>query len=162
MAWFKCMGGNGGGSGTVFRYFKWHISKLRNSDGYIQMSDIQFQDETDNRYPFNSSASCTFDGNSGTNLIDGSANSKVALVWNPSSGSDVIIDVGQGGLDISTYKKFAWYTANDANGRDPVSWELYGSNDSSFINAYLLNQEDDAEITTTRKVLAYTGNLIIH
>ena len=126
------------------------------------MSDIQFQDETDNRYPFNSSASCTFDGNSGTNLIDGSANSKVALVWNPSSGSDVIIDVGQGGLDISTYKKFAWYTANDANGRDPVSWELYGSNDSSFVNAYLLNQEDDAEITTTRKVLAYTGNLIIH
>ncbi len=162
MAWFKCMGGNGGGSGTVFRYFKWHISKLGNSDGYIQMSDIQFQDENDNRYPFNYSASCTFDGNSGAALIDGGVKSKVAIVWNPSSGSDVIIDVGQGGLDISIYKKFAWFTANDYPGRDPISWKVYGSNDSSFINAYLLNQENDVEITTARNTLAYRGNLIIH
>ncbi|WP_197531575.1 CotH kinase family protein [Posidoniimonas corsicana] len=66
-------------------------------------------------YPGNERPSDALDGNSGTKYLNfGGANSGIILT--PGVGASVV-------------RSFQLTTANDAQGRDPSSWELYGTND---------------------------------
>ena len=62
-------------------------------------------------------------------------------------------------VDLYNYPNWNWYTANDADGRDPISFALYGSEDGN--TWVLLDSASDASITNDRKVLAYTGDIDI-
>lgn len=70
----------------------------------------------DSNYPFNETPQDGIDGNVGTKYLNfGKANS--GFIVTPSAGASVVTS-------------FQITTANDAEERDPTSWELYGTNDT--------------------------------
>jgi len=63
-------------------------------------------------------------GEAPVNILDGDSGTKYLNFAGPSSGFIVTPDFG-----AAVIQSFTITTANDAEGRDPVSWELYGTND---------------------------------
>lgn len=63
----------------------------------------------------------------------------------------IIIDMGINNyIDINNYMYYAYYTANDTIGRDPISWTIFGSNNGS--EGTTLDIQNDQEITNSRKI----------
>ena len=59
-------------------------------------------------------------------------------------------------FDLSTAINYCWYTANDQPVRDPVSWNMYVSNDG--INWILIDARSNETITDTRDTVAFTSD----
>lgn len=149
-----------------FRFLKWHITGTRSTSSYIQMSRIEFLDTNDNAYTYSSNFSGiivngTIVDGAVKNLADGNVRTKCCVSWNKDY-MDIVLDLQSGyELDLNTYKKFQWYTANDSIERDPSTWILYGANISDFSDAVILNQAIGYIAPTTRMVLGFEGSLNI-
>ena len=147
------------------------ISKKRdNTTPELQLSSIRFLDSSNNLYLYASDAVCTLSvsnvsynpGEGPASLIDNSTDTKMCILnYNTFIGYNqfyIKIDFGSKPLDIDTYVKWQWCTANDTEGRDPVSFQFEISSDGGK-TFELVSSEQDFNTTTTRKVAAYTGNM---
>ena len=91
--------------------------------------------------------------------IDGSLSTKW-LDWNfnadggdgQTGSSALVIDTGAS--NTVTFDGYKWSTANDESARDPVTWKVYGSSNST--TWILLDSRADQSITETRQT--YTSN----
>ena len=146
-----------------FRYIRFVINAIKGgSDSYTQLSRLEFIDENGNlyKYPTGTTVSTSMTGYPASeppaSIIDGNVNTKFCAPYG-GAGNHLTIALGSGQtIDISKYSRFQWYTANDADWRDPVSFEIQFSNDgSNFIKGAIVT---NASITSTRYTLAYTGN----
>jgi len=70
--------------------------------------------------------------------------------------SAIIIDTGTG--NSITFNGYRWTTANDEPGRDPMSWNIYGSQDGT--SWVLLDVQTDKTITSSRNT--YTSDFTIN
>lgn len=144
-----------------YRYIRFIINAIRNSGFSVtQFSELEFIDANDNvySYPAGATASGNLTSPSGyfpNNVIDGDLNTKFFISdW--SAGGYLEIDLGVAErIDLGRYSRFRWYTANDVDGRDPISFEVRFSNDG--VNFDVGVAVTNASIPTTRKAIAYTG-----
>lgn len=152
-------------AGGSARYLRMHITGKRGGSGekYLQMSEIKLVNTngTSFSWPAGTTVTSSTNGNSSSEapvkLIDGNVSTKYCT-WNGYLPLDVTIDLGSGNsVNLATYSRWQWYTANDANARDPTSFSFLASNDG--VKWVELNAATNATITTTRRALAYTGNL---
>jgi hypothetical protein len=149
---------------TEINYIRLSISEVRDNpqiyNVYTQLSEIRLKDASDNYYSW-SGATIVCNKNiastseSANNLLDGSTATKCNVRHVPSEADPVIFDITlASAIDLSVYNVWEWYTANDANERDPISWKLYvSSNGASWI---LLDSQTAYATTTTRQALAYS------
>lgn len=154
-----------------YRYIKWVITNVRSgtSNQYIQMSEIEFVDADDTKFPLPMGVSITANINP-TNanqaisyIVDGLTSTKFCGYFNqrPSEGVVITIDLSSMDaywIDPTVFNKFRWYTANDSNDRDPVSWQLYLGNGTTDI---LVAERTNYTPTTNRQALADTVELTI-
>ena len=145
-----------------FRYIRFVVNAIKGgADSHTQLSRFEFIDAEGNlyKYPAGTTVSTNLTNypanESPANVIDGNVNTKFCTPW--SAGGYFTIALGSGEtIDISRYSRFQWYTANDADWRDPVSFEVQFSNDgANFVTGAVIT---NASITSTRYALAYTGN----
>ena len=122
-----------------FRYYQWLITNVLVTGNYVQAAQFVFQiDGIDQSM---SGVSVTNPGGSSPvnesppNLVDGNIFGTKWLDFNmPSNKYSVIIfDFGIG--QTRQFNGYRWATANDSTGRDPVSWKIFGSNDTINWNA---------------------------
>lgn len=131
-------------------YFKWIITKTRGNGAYIQLADFTFYDASGEKIPFPSGTSVTStlaSTNSSETIdkiIDDNSGTKYCASWNKTEVT-ILFSLPE---DISP-SGYGYMTANDSSDRDPVSWELYYSDDGE--NYTLLDTQSEAEIPTTRK-----------
>ena len=88
------------------------------ADGLLGPNDfiIAIDTDGDSRYPAAESPPQLLDGAAGTKYLNfGEVNS--GFIVTPSSGSSIL-------------QSFQLTTANDAAERDPLTWDLYGTNDA--------------------------------
>ncbi len=142
-----------------FRYLRLDLLAIRGTNNYVQMSMIRFVSDVIGAFPFPAATSAVANvGNRGDgpqNLVDGITTTKFCGNWSEHPGDvHIIFDLGPGGVDISVFDKFEWYTANDDNARDPITWTLYGYN-NSFDMTELCGRVNYLP-TTTRRALADT------
>jgi hypothetical protein len=147
---------------TNFRYIRFVINEKRGSqDAYTQLSRLEFLDEKGSlfKYPVGTTVSSSMTGYPANEppacIIDGNVNTKFCAPW--SDGGYLTIALGSSEtIDISRFSRFQWYTANDSDWRDPISFEVQFSNDgTNFVKGAVVT---NASITSTRYALAYTGN----
>ena len=154
-------------SNYCFRYLKINITKIRTSCGIVQLSELNFWDNNGNKFAYPSTTSISAnltEVNSSvvaSKLIDGLSNTKYCTErWGSNQTGSCLITLNLGAdkyLDISKYTKFSYTTADDANGRDPISWVISGSNNNStFYNICTVN---DASITTSRQTQTQKFNV---
>lgn len=145
-----------------FRYIRFVVNAIKGgSDSYTQLSRLEFIDTDGNlyKYPAGTTVSSSMTGYPASeppaSIIDGNVNTKFCASWG-GAGAHLTIALGSGEtIDISRYSRFQWYTANDADWRDPVSFEVQFSNDgANFVKGAVVT---NASITSTRYALAYTG-----
>lgn len=150
-----------------YKYLKFHISKIRtNTSRSVQLSDLWLVTdggESYTPYPTGTTITCSTSTSSGypaTNLIDNDPTTVSRCSWSSSSGRDYIITFPDGDeLVCGLHTIFGWNTASTNTGYDPVSWTLYGANQSDFSDAVILNQESDYNVTTNRNAEAYWTSL---
>ena len=157
------------GVGNVsYRYVKWEITKRKGTgscdQACIQASEFQLLEDgdvvawPDGTTAANPGGSNTADATEGAlKAIDGDATTKwLDSNFNTNSSSltgdsQLVIDTGSGhSVSFNAYK---WYTGNDDTQRDPVSWNVYGSNDGSTWT--LIDSRSDESITDTRYTNTY-------
>ena len=164
--WIACCGGSSvEPKPHVFRFLRWHIMKNKGNDGYIQMSEFKLLDSNDNEFDFTGVQGGVINGTivegSVSSVLDGSTATKLVVLWGHDY-IDIDIDLGEGNeVDVYTYNKFQWYTANDEEGRDPSTWLLYGANIADYSDRYALNQEIGYQATSTRYALGYDGSITV-
>lgn len=149
----------------TYRYIKFSVTKRRGGgSGYIQLSEIKFIDSDGMSFSWPSgatvasSSSPTGSGETASRLIDGNTSTKYC--GSTPGNVTFTIDLGENqSIDVQTYSRWQWYTANDASDRDPVSFFLALSNDGE--NYVEVDSVTDGSITTSRCVLAYTGDVTI-
>lgn len=149
---------------TQYRYIRFVVDAIKGgSDTYTQFSRLEFIDTDGNlyKYPSGTSVSTSMTGypasESPGNVIDGNVNTKFCTLW--SAGGYLTIDLGSTGtIDIDKYSRFQWYTANDGEWRDPVSFRMLFSVDGVNFNDGVT--VTNASITANRFALAYTGNCL--
>lgn len=147
---------------TNYRYIQFVIHAVRGggADSYTQLSRLEFVDKSGNiyQYPLGTTVATNMTGYAATespiNIIDGNVNTKFCVPY--ISDGYFTIDLGiSNSIDLSQYSSFQWYTANDGDWRDPVSFSMWFSVDgSSFEKAVTVT---DAQITKDRYALAYKG-----
>lgn len=144
-----------------FRYLRIIVNALRGNTTVFQVSEIKIISKTGESMPWpaetlvTSTMKETSEAESPKKLIDGSVETKFCSV-HFSPGAQINIDLKSNILDRKEYTSWQWFTANDSPERDPVSFELQGSADGS--DFFTLDSVTNASITTTRNILAYTGN----
>ena len=144
-----------------FRYLRIIVNALRGNTTVFQVSEIKIISKTGESMPWpaetlvTSTMKETGEAESPKELIDGSVETKFCSV-HFSPGAQINIDLKSNILDRKEYTNWQWFTANDSPERDPVSFELQGSADGS--DFFTLDSVTNASITTTRNILAYTGN----
>lgn len=144
-----------------YRYIKFSVIKRRSGgSGYIQLSEIEFLDRNGNKFLWPQDTVITASSTpadvseDAINIIDGLTSTKYC--GNTPGYVDFIIDLGESNaIDIGAYRIWCWYTANDYNSRDPVSFSLSVSDDG--IDYEEVDSIVDATITTARSELAYSG-----
>lgn len=139
-------------SGGAYRYLRWTITATRPDGQHIntgmQISEFALYDKNGTRLAL-TDASVLHDGNKTSNIPDGqfTKGEKVANLFDQnvstkwyfgggegattslsSGGIHVVFDLGTTPLEVARY---AFATANDANGRDPYSWTIAGSQDGA-------------------------------
>lgn len=149
---------------TQYRYIRFVIDAIKGgSDTYTQLSRLEFIDTEGNlyEYPSGTTVSTNMSGYSASespsNIIDGNVNTKFCCPW--SAGGYLQIDLGSTEtIDINKYSRFQWYTANDGDWRDPISFRMLFSVDGiNFSDGVTVT---NASITADRFTLAYTGNCL--
>lgn len=145
-----------------YRYIRLEVTKRRGGgSGYIQLSEIEFIDRNGNKYAWPSETKVTSSqpaelSEDATKLIDGLLSTKYC----GSTPGNVTFDIDLGELesiDLVTFNTWRWYTANDYNSRDPISFSLYISSDGESYTQ--VDSVSDASIPTTRQAIAYTGSI---
>jgi hypothetical protein len=93
-------------------------------------------------------------GETYASIGDGDVNTKW-LAWSgvyptPATGPYALYMDAGSAITLTSYR---FWTANDLAGRDPVKWQLYGSNDSGFSSYVLLDDRTASaqSITTSRQ-----------
>lgn len=144
---------------SKLRYIIFEMTKTKSTpaQGSIQLAEIAFYDKNQMAYTFPSSASIIAtlpenDNEGPTKLIDNSADTKYCTDdWGATDNGYILIKIDLGEnqyLDISEYNRYGFYTANDAESRDPSSWRLYGSFDGT--KYYLLDEKSNYMLPSTR------------
>lgn len=145
-----------------FRYIRFVVNAIKGgSDVFTQLSRLEFIDANGSlyKYPVGTTVSSSMTGYSSAespaSIIDGNVNTKFCAPWG--AGGYLTIALGSSEtIDISRYSRFQWYTANDCDWRDPISFEVQFSNDGvNFVKGAVVT---NASITSSRYTLAYTGN----
>lgn len=143
------------------RYIRLIVNALRNNTTVFQVSEIKILSKTGSVmvWPAGTVVTSTMkeisEKESPAKLIDGNVETKFCS-GQFTAGAKINIDLGDNVLDLDQYTAWQWFTANDSPERDPVSFELQGSADGS--DFFTLDSVTNASITTTRNILAYTGN----
>lgn len=151
---------------TQYRYIKMFIPKIRSNNTYMQFSDIRFYNgSTVYSYPsgtsITGSLSPSGSGETVAKLIDNNASTKYCCNWNSTTGCIIVITLpSTGKINLATYSTFSWYTANDIQSRDPVTWSLFMANNSDFSDSILVDWQADYNVTTSRSVEAYNMNIL--
>lgn len=148
----------------VSKYIKFSITANRDSE-YIQcqFADIRFEDSEGTYFNFSgATATCnqtTSSSEGPAQCIDNNLDTKINMTnHSPSVASpDEVTIYIPNGIDFSIYNTWSWWTANDTRQRDPISWQLYASNDGETWE--LLDEQTNYEVTTTRKAQAYSAQL---
>ena len=118
--------------------------------GMNQFSQLGFYDSNNNKYQWPNGTTWTDDvGHYENDPI--SANDKMLL--NSTPGTVTIYLPTGSSINTETYTKFGWFTANDIEDRDPISWELYISEDG--INYELADTRIQQTIPSERLTLAF-------
>jgi hypothetical protein len=140
---------------TVYRYFKFLPQEMRSATpDAMQYSEFELTDGTSYYSPDSASqlyraddtdgddyvasqrVAASIDGSTGTKLFNGSWATKYYLYDMGSSFNTVLTG-------------WRYKTANDVDGRDPVSWTLFGStNNTDWV---ILDQRTQETITTSRQ-----------
>lgn len=150
MAFYRCRFVPHPVTSRTYRYLKFIVSEVRGADNdsnYIQLSKLEFTNSNSEIYSY--PVGTTINGNLTpvgsevyTNLLDGSTGTKLCATWDKTTGLIITIDLGTvNPIDVNIYNIFNWYTASDASSfpeRNPLSWELYGANESDFSDQELL------------------------
>lgn len=147
---------------TSFRYIRLVVNAIKtNSLKIMQLSRLEFINNKGSVYTYPSSKTVTTSATAYSsaetpvNITDHSVDTKFCCEW--TAGTWVQIDLGSTNrLDLSQYSRVQYYTANDAEGRDPVSFDILVSNDGVNFNKCF--SVTNASITSSRKTLAYTGD----
>ena len=142
-----------------YRYLKFVIRQIRGNNGATQLSVFNLYDDNGNALSWTgATATATvagFSGEGAQNILDGQTSTKYCAQY--TSGMSITIDAGSSGIDLSIYKTYKWYTANDEPARDPITWGIYASNNGT--NWVTVAEVTNATIPTERYALAYTGSL---
>lgn len=133
-------------SPTAYLYYKWHIITCRSSTNLVQMDEFNLY-YSGSELDYSSSTatySSSYDPSQPpVNAFDNSTATKF-VGYNISSPKDLIIQLSSAqAIDSYTYT-----TGSDASDRDPITWELYGSNDGS--SYALLDSQTTVTITSSR------------
>ena len=147
-------------AGDKYRYIKFEITDTSGTSGtYTQMSEFAFYNSSDTKFawPSTTTISANLPGsvNEGIeNLIDGNLSTKYCAAGFKSGNvgnCTIVIDLGSGnGIDLSTYNRYTYASANDMPIRDPIKWKLYGSYDGT--NYILVDDRPNAmSVTSSRK-----------
>lgn len=143
-----------------YRYIRMTITKLRGIPLHnaIQLSDIRIYDSNRQLYSYPKEAtviaslSNTYDAEPPNNLIDNNPQTKYCSTnWGNSQlgKCTITIDLGQNnGISLIDYPYYAYYTANDAPNRDPITWKMSVSNDGN--NFKTIDYRKDMTITSSR------------
>ena len=128
---------------------EWNITNRRNTGvGYIQFQELCFYDE--NKMPISftiistsyENATPTSAGEAWDKALDGDLNTKCCYSWNMTNPA-----IFRANLTFNKSPKYyAFYTGNDYNERDPISWTMN-------INGKIADTQTDIadQIPTTRK-----------
>lgn len=148
----------------LLRYIKFVVNSVRSVGGtQMQFSEIEFLNASGNRFNYPATttvtspdmpATATVEGQN--KIIDGLTSTKFCTI-KFASGKYLLIDLGEPALDVNDFCVWRWWTGNDNYGRDPMSFELWGSVDGSTYE--LLDSAVDADVPTARQVIAYTGTI---
>ena len=151
-------------AGSVsYRYVKWEITKKNGSESCNAKSCIQVSefvlllDNLNVSWPLGTNSTNpggsnpageehnrSIDTNLNTKWLDSNFNStSTTAIYGK---SNLTIDTGTG--NTVTFNGYKWATGNDATQRDPISWNIYGSNDN--ITYTLLDNRSDETITSLR------------
>lgn len=146
---------------TSYNYIRFDILENKTSARETQLSKIEFTDGTNVMSWSGASViavTCPTDAGA-ANIIDGSVDTKLCSIYNnPRFNVPLSVTIQlTTALDITTYNKFRWYTANDLHFRDPRSFRVMGSTDGVTWSCLLY--ETGFIATESRKTLAYTGDI---
>ena len=114
---------------------EWNITNRRStSAGYIQFQELYFYDE--NEMPITSA------GEAWDKALDGNLDTKCCCSWNMTNPAIFRVNL----IFNKSPKYYAFYTGNDADGKDPISWTMN-------INGKVVDTQTDIadQIPTARK-----------
>ena len=128
---------------------EWNITNRRStSAGYIQFQELYFYDENEMPISF-TMISTSYENVTPTNAgaawdkaLDGNLNTKCCCSWDMANPAIFRVNL----IFNKSPKYYAFYTGNDADGRDPISWTMN-------INGKVVDTQTDIadQIPTTRK-----------
>ena len=146
------------------RYLLIDITEVRDLSATMQMSEWCLFDKNYNQYIYSPETKIVsnLEGNINfrtiekiDNLIDGDINTKYCTdMWSNNykkiskDGSCIIIiDLGKT-FNLNDYPYYSYYTGNDYEDRDPVSWTIYGSDNG--INYTVIDSRNKINPPTDR------------
>lgn len=150
---------------NAYRYFKIVITDIKNineqgDSGCCQMSNFIIRLNGSNISWNNSAVASNPNGYTGggegpENLLDNNVNTKWCdQNFSNSQTSYIYID----NVEPVQFDSYYYTTANDVPGRDPITWNLYVSNDNSTWN--LIDSRTNEIITDTREVSTQFFNIM--
>lgn len=151
-------------SEKLLRYIKFVVNSVRSVGGtQMQFSEIEFLDAVGNRFNYPATTTVTSPDMPPTataegqnKIIDGLTSTKFCTI-KFTSGKYLLIDLGEAVLDVQKYCNWQWWTGNDNYARDPISFELWGSEDGDTYER--LDSAVKVDVPTARQVVAYTGKI---
>lgn len=139
---------------TTYRYYRWNIRGwgattmiqaadffLRNNGADLSWAGASCTNPSGSN-PGGEGPAQLIDSNTGTKVLDFNANTN--------GFSRMVFDLGS----AQAVNGYRWNTANDEPARDPITWDLQGSNDNS--NWTTLHTVTGASITASRGASAGT------
>ena len=143
------------------RYLRMKIYKNRDNTNLVQFSDIRLVSAVGVNYNFSgATASCNASPASASEdvdkLLDNNISTKLCAIITPSDVAPLIINIDLGTtLNVADYPTFQYWTANDADGRDPVSFDVELSTDG--VNYITVLEARNLNVTSTRYALGYAS-----
>lgn len=130
----------------AYTYYRWSITAVRSSG--CQASEFVFKlDGVDQSMAgVTASAVSAYASEGPDKLVDGNVGTKWYTGTTPSAGSPLVFTFTF--PSARTFNGYRWSTANDADGRDPKTWKIFGSQDNS--NWIELDDVVDYPTTTSR------------
>ena len=128
---------------------EWNITNRRStSAGYIQFQELYFYDENEMPISFTmistsyENVTPTSAGEAWDKALDGNLQTKCCCSWNMTNPAIFRVNL----IFNKSPKYYAFYTGNDADGKDPISWTMN-------INGKVVDTQTDIadQIPTARK-----------